>query len=44
MSGNGFVNDGMAVGRLCRFFYQLAEENAQKKAAKNANKTKWVHF
>ena len=30
--------------RTCRFFYQLAEENAKKKAAKNAKKTKWVHF
>ena len=32
------------LGITCRFFYQLAEENAKKKAAKNAKKTKWVHF
>lgn len=29
---------------MCRFFYQLAEENAKKTAAKNAKKTKWVHL
>ena len=28
----------------CRLFYQLAEENKKKKAAKDAKKTKWVHL
>ena len=33
-----------ALWRTRRFFYQLAEENAKKKTAKNDKKTKWVHL
>lgn len=43
ISETSYASDS-AFGCLCRFFYQLAEENAKKKAAKNAMTTKWVHF